>query len=84
MMWNWLVSGLATEATLMLYDGSPFAPTPASLWDYAQDERINVFGTSAKYIDACAKAGLAPVQHARPLRHADDRLDRLAAGAGKL
>ncbi len=62
MMWNWLVSGLATEATLMLYDGSPFAPTPASLWDYAQDERINVFGTSAKYIDACAKAGLAPVR----------------------
>jgi acetoacetyl-CoA synthetase len=62
MMWNWLVSGLATGATLMLYDGSPFAPTPASLWDYAQAERINVFGTSAKYIDACAKAGLEPAR----------------------
>ena len=62
MMWNWLVSGLATGATLMLYDGSPFAPTPTSLWDYAQDERINVFGTSAKYIDACAKAGVAPAR----------------------
>ncbi len=62
MMWNWLISGLATGATLMLYDGSPFAPTPASLWDYAQDERINVFGTSAKYIDACSKAGLAPAR----------------------
>ena len=60
MMWNWLVSGLASRATLMLYDGSPFAPTPAWLWDYAQDERINVFGTSAKYIDACSKAGLEP------------------------
>jgi acetoacetyl-CoA synthetase len=62
MMWNWLVSGLATGATLMLYDGSPFAPTSAALWDYAQDERINVFGTSAKYIDACAKAGVAPAR----------------------
>jgi acetoacetyl-CoA synthetase len=60
MMWNWLISGLGTGATLMLYDGSPFAPTPNALWDYAQDERINVFGTSAKYIDACAKAGVAP------------------------
>jgi acetoacetyl-CoA synthetase len=62
MMWNWLISGLATGATLMLYDGSPFAPTPSVLWDYAQDERINVFGTSAKYIDACSKAGVAPAR----------------------
>lgn len=62
MMWNWLVSGLASEATLILYDGSPFAPTPTVLWDYAQAERITLFGTSAKYIDACSKAGLAPVK----------------------
>ena len=62
MMWNWLVSGLASGATLILYDGSPFAPTPNSLWDYAQDERITLFGTSAKYIDACAKAGLVPAK----------------------
>ncbi|HEU4825047.1 MAG TPA: acetoacetate--CoA ligase, partial [Dongiaceae bacterium] len=60
MMWNWLISGLGSEATLLLYDGSPFTPTPNALWDYAQDERINVFGTSAKYIDACAKAGIEP------------------------
>jgi acetoacetyl-CoA synthetase len=60
MMWNWLVSGLASGATLMLYDGSPFAPTQNVLWDYAQQERVAVFGTSAKYIDACSKAGLAP------------------------
>jgi acetoacetyl-CoA synthetase len=60
MMWNWLVSGLASGATLMLYDGSPFAPSPGVLWDFAQDERIAVFGTSAKYIDACSKAGLKP------------------------
>jgi acetoacetyl-CoA synthetase len=62
MMWNWLVSGLASGATLVLYDGSPFAPTPTALWDYAQAERISLFGTSAKYIDACSKAGLAPAK----------------------
>jgi acetoacetyl-CoA synthetase len=62
MMWNWLVSGLASEATLLLYDGSPFAPNPAVLWDFAQDARMNVFGTSAKYIDGCAKAELAPAK----------------------
>jgi len=62
MMWNWLVSGLATGATLILYDGSPFAPSPNVLWDYAQEERITLFGTSAKYIDACNKAGLAPAK----------------------
>jgi len=60
MMWNWLVSALASEATLMLYDGSPFAADGRILWDYAEQERINVFGTSAKYIDACAKLGLDP------------------------
>jgi acetoacetyl-CoA synthetase len=62
MMWNWLVSGLASEATLCLYDGSPFAPKPEVLFDYAQDARINIFGTSAKYIDAAAKAGLEPAK----------------------
>jgi len=60
MMWNWLVSGLAAEATLLLYDGSPFAGDGAILFDYAQDERMTVFGTSAKYIDAAAKLGLQP------------------------
>jgi acetoacetyl-CoA synthetase len=62
MMWNWLVSALASEATLILYDGSPFAPAPNVLWDYAEAERITLFGTSAKYIDACNKAGVAPAQ----------------------
>jgi acetoacetyl-CoA synthetase len=62
MMWNWLASGLASEATLLLYDGSPFAPNPAVLWDFAQETRMNMFGTSAKYIDGCAKAGLAPAK----------------------
>jgi len=60
MMWNWLVSGLAAGATLLLYDGSPFIAKGAVLWDYAAEEKMTVFGTSAKYIDALAKFGLAP------------------------
>ena len=60
MMWNWLVSGLAAGATLMLYDGSPFLAKGDVLWDYAAEEKISVFGTSAKYIDALAKLGLEP------------------------
>ena len=62
MMWNWLASGLASEAALVLYDGSPFHPNPEVLFDLAQDERVSVFGTSAKYLDAAAKAGLAPAR----------------------
>ncbi|HNC16824.1 MAG TPA: acetoacetate--CoA ligase, partial [Accumulibacter sp.] len=67
MMWNWLVSGLASGVTLLLYDGSPFAGASGSngsngrlLFDYADSERMTHFGTSAKFIDAVAKAGLRP------------------------
>ncbi len=60
MMWNWLVSGLASEATLLLYDGSPFHPDGNVLFDYMEAEKGTLFGTSAKYIDALAKAGLDP------------------------
>jgi acetoacetyl-CoA synthetase len=60
MMWNWLVSGLASRATLMLYDGSPFVRRGRVLWDYAEAEKITIFGTAAKYIDAIAKLGLEP------------------------
>lgn len=60
MMWNWLVSGLASGATLVLYDGSPFAPTPASLIDMIDEENISIFGTSAKYIAALEKEGIKP------------------------
>ena len=62
MMWNWLVSGLASGVTIMLYDGSPFYPDGNVIFDYAADERFNVLGTSAKYIDAVNKAGLKPGQ----------------------
>ena len=60
MMWNWLVSGLACGATLVLYDGSPFYPAAQCLWDMADEENISVFGTSAKYISALEKAGCKP------------------------
>ena len=62
MMWNWLVSGLAAEATLLLYDGSPFYPDGNVLFDYADAEKMTQFGTSAKFIDAINKAGLKPRQ----------------------
>jgi acetoacetyl-CoA synthetase len=62
MMWNWLVGGLAVEETLVLFDGSPFHPDGNVLWDLAERERITVFGTSAKYIDACKKAGVEPAR----------------------
>jgi acetoacetyl-CoA synthetase len=60
MMWNWLVSGLACEATLLLYDGSPFYPDGNIIFDYAATEGMTHFGTSAKYIDAVKKAELRP------------------------
>lgn len=60
MMWNWLVSGLASGATLLLYDGSPMVGNGAILFDYAQAEGMTHFGTSAKFIDGIAKAGLKP------------------------
>jgi acetoacetyl-CoA synthetase len=61
MMWNWLVSGLAVGATVVLYDGAPLpAARPAVLWDMAADERVTVFGTSARYLALAEKAGLAP------------------------
>ena len=60
MMWNWLVSGLASGATIILYDGSPFFDDGRVLWKMAEDEKLTVFGTSAKYISALEKAGLRP------------------------
>jgi acetoacetyl-CoA synthetase len=62
MMWNWLVSGLASGTTLLLYDGSPFHPDGNVLFDYADAERMTHFGTSAKFIDSVRKAGLRPIE----------------------
>ncbi len=60
MMWNWLVSGLASGATLVTYDGSPFHPGPDALFALAESERLEVLGVSAKFIDAAAKEGVDP------------------------
>lgn len=60
MMWNWLVSALATGATVLLYDGSPFAGEDQILFDLIADEAATHFGTSAKFLDAAAKKGLQP------------------------
>ena len=70
MMWNWLVSALACEATLLLYDGSPFYPDPDALFDFADAEAMTLFGTSAKYIDAAKKESLTPAEthHLEELR----------------
>ena len=62
MMWNWLVTALASEATLLLYDGSPFYPDGNVLFDFADETGMTLFGTSAKFIDAVNKAGLTPVR----------------------
>ena len=62
MMWNWLASALASGATLLLYDGNPFWPSPTALFDFFDAERGTLFGTSAKYIDALRKQGIRPVE----------------------
>ncbi len=61
MMWNWLVSALASQAALVLYDGSPFHPDGEVLWRYAEEIDLTIFGTSAKYIDAMKNAKLRPM-----------------------
>lgn len=60
MMWNWMVTALATGATLYLYDGSPFYDDGRVLWKMAEQEKLTVFGTSAKYISALENAGMRP------------------------
>jgi acetoacetyl-CoA synthetase len=67
MMWNFLVSVLVTEASVVLYDGSPAAPDMDALWDLAERTGITIFGTSAGYIAACMKADVRPT-HGRDLR----------------
>ncbi len=62
MMWNWLVSALASEATLVLYDGSPFYPNGNVLFDLADETGMTLFGTSAKFLDSVSKASLAPAE----------------------
>jgi acetoacetyl-CoA synthetase len=60
MMWNWLASALASEATIALYDGSPLHPGPEVLWQMAADEGVTIFGTSPRYLAALEKSGYRP------------------------
>ncbi len=59
MMWNWAVSTLQAGATLYTFDGSPFHPSPEALWRIADEERLQIFGASAKYLGSCRTAGVA-------------------------
>ncbi len=61
MMWNWLASGLANDAAVVLYDGAPTYPDANRLFDLADEVGITLFGTSAKFIDACQNAGIRPI-----------------------
>ena len=62
MMWNWLATALATEVTLVLYDGSPFYPDSNMVFDLVDREKVTILGTSAKFLDAVNKAGITPMQ----------------------
>jgi acetoacetyl-CoA synthetase len=62
MMWNWLTSGLFTGATVLLYEGFPFHAHSGILWEMAERERVNVFGTSAKYLALAEKRGVRPAR----------------------
>ncbi|CAI8380538.1 MAG: Acetyl-coenzyme A synthetase [Acidimicrobiales bacterium AG-410-I20] len=62
MMWNWLAAGLSAEATLVLYDGSPFYPDASRLFDLIDETQITLFGVSAKFIDSVSSAGLRPIE----------------------
>ena len=84
-MWNWLVSALASGATLLLYDGSPFHPDGNVLFDFADETGMTLFGTSAKFIDAVAQGRARARRDTHRLDdRADDDVDRLAAGAREL
>tara|TARA_Y100001968_G_C19440992_1_gene762496 strand:- start:53 stop:1999 length:1947 start_codon:yes stop_codon:yes gene_type:complete len=63
MMWNWLVGSLFCRSSIILYEGSPFYPNPEHLWEIAEKSELNVFGTSAKYIDALSKSNINPKSH---------------------
>ena len=84
MMWNWHVSALAAEATLLLYDGSPLYPGPQTLFDYADTERMTVFGASAKYLETVAKSGFVPRASHTPGERPNTALDGLASLAAEL
>ena len=84
MMWNWLVTALASEATLVLYDGSPFHPDGNALFDLADETGVTLFGTSARSSTRSARPASTPARTHRLGDRADDHLHRIASGAREL
>ena len=70
-MWPWLVGALSAGSTILVFDGSPFKPTPMSLWELSDQEGVTAFGTSAKYIGSLEQAGIIP--SITPPHHNTDR-----------
>ena len=84
MMWNFLVGGLLTDATILLYDGNPATPSLDRLWDFAAETGMTAFGTSAAYIAACMKSGVKPAEGRDLSKLQGRRLDGLAALPGRV
>ena len=84
MMWNWLVSNLALGATIITYDGAPVVRDRTILWDLVAQERLAVFGTSAKWLALAEKEGLVPGPDARPVRAADHPVHGKSARGAQL
>ncbi len=63
MMWNWLVSSLATGASIVLFDGNPFHPDPGTLFEMTQNDKVTIFGTSAGFVSALQTAGYKPKEN---------------------
>jgi len=68
MMWNWLAGALGSQATVVVYDGSPVHPSPSALFDLIDELGITLFGTSAKFLDTARKSGVAPASGLPTLR----------------
>jgi acetoacetyl-CoA synthetase len=81
MMWNWLAGALASQASVVVYDGSPVHPSPASLFDLVDEFGITLFGTSAKFLDTARKAGIAANGELASLRTITSTGSPLSAGA---
>jgi acetoacetyl-CoA synthetase len=67
MMWPWLIGALSAGTTILVFDGSPFKPTPLSLWEMNEQEGVTAFGTSAKYIGSLEQANVVPSMYPHPL-----------------
>ena len=68
MMWNWLAGALASQATVVVYDGSPVHPSPSALFDLIDELGVTLFGTSAKFLDTARKSELSPASRLPSLR----------------